>query len=446
MFDDADGDSLTVSAASDDEAKATVTVASGGSSLTVSAQARGTATVTVTAKDGNGGTVDDDFSVTVKAAPVVASALADVSGLEEGATQDVSLSGVFTDADGDALTITATSSDETRATVTVASDGSKLTLSGVTEGTVTITVTAEDSDGNTVSDAFDVSVAKAPVPANRPPTVSNAIADATIVNESGTKQVSLTGVFSDADNDSLTITAESSDETKATVAVASDSSGLTVNAQARGSATITVTANDGNGGTVEDSFTVSVKAAPTVASALADVSGLEEGATQDVSLSGVFTDADGDTLTITATSSDDAKATVAVASNGSKLTLSRGCRRHGDHHGHGGGQRRQHGQRHLRRGGGAGGRGKGTASVRRDSHGGLAPARPESAGAEVSADLPGRRVRRPRRRQPDPERHRVELLRSGHICERLQADGGGKIQGNVDDHRDGGRPRRQHRQ
>ena len=294
----------------------------------------------------------------------------------------------------------------------MASDGSKLTLSGVTEGTATITVTAQDADGNRVSDTFDVSVAKAAVPANRPPTVSNAIADATIVNESGTKQVSLTGVFSDADNDALTVTAESSDETKATVAVASDSSSLTVNAQARGSATITVTANDGNGGTVEDSFTVSVKAAPTVASALADVSGLEEGATQDVSLSGVFTDADGDTLTITATSSDDAKATVAVASNGSKLTLS--------------------------------GVAEGTTTITvtaEDSDGNtvsdtfdveVEPEEEEKeqpasdgtptvvsplpdlspGGAEVSADLPGRRVRRPRRRQPDPERHRVELLRS----------------------------------
>ena len=248
VFDDADYDNLTITAESSDETKATVSVAPGYLTLTVTAQARGTATITVTADDGRGGTVDDDFTVTVKAAPVVASAISDVTGLEVGNTQDVSLSGVFNDADGDTLTITAKSSDDTKATVTVASDGSKLTLAGVAEGTVTITVTAEDSDGNTVSDTFEVSVAKAAVPANRPPTVSNAIADATIVNESGTKQVSLTGVFSDADNDALTVTAASSDETKATVAVASDYSSLTVNAQARGSATITVTANDGNGG------------------------------------------------------------------------------------------------------------------------------------------------------------------------------------------------------
>ena len=156
---------------------------------------------------------------------------------------------------------------------------------------------------------------------NQPPTVSAAIADVTIVNESGTKQVSLSGVFSDADIDTLTVTAASSDEDVATVSVASDYSSLTVSAHSRGNASITVTADDGNGGTTSDTFTVSVKAAPVVESALADVSRLEAGSTQDVSLSGVFRDADGDSLTITAISSDDAKATVTVAADQSQLTL-----------------------------------------------------------------------------------------------------------------------------
>ena len=323
VFSDADSDSLTVAASSDDEATATVSVAADYSSLTVTAKARGTADITVTASDGRGGTVSDTFTVTVKAAPVVASAISDVTGLEAGSTQDVSLSGVFSDPDGDALTITAASSDGAIATVTVASDQSELTVAGVSEGTATITVTAQDSDGNTVSDAFDATIT-APQqqdPANRVPTVANALADATIVNESGNHQVSLAGVFSDADNDSLTIAAASSDETKATVSVASDYTSLTVTARARGEATISVTANDGNGGEVSAEFTLTVKAAPVVAEAIADVSGLEVKATRDVSLAGVFNDADGDSLTITATSSDDARATVTVAPDGSNLTL-----------------------------------------------------------------------------------------------------------------------------
>ncbi len=327
VFTDADNDSLSVTSASSDDAKATVSVAADYSSLTVTAKARGTAAITVTAKDGNGGTVQDTFTVTVKAAPTVALAPSDLSGLEAGATRDVSLSGVFSDADGDALTVTAASGNTGVAKVTVAAGYSSLTVTGVAEGSATITVTAQDADGNRVSHEFDVAVTPPPQqqgqgPANQSPTVSSAIADATITSESSTHQVSLSGVFTDPDNDSLTITAAASDEAAATVSVAADYSSLTVIAQARGTATITVTADDGNGGTVSDAFTVRVKAAPVVATAIADLSGLEEGSTRDVSLSGVFSDADGDALTITAASSNDAIATVTVAADGSMLTLS----------------------------------------------------------------------------------------------------------------------------
>ena len=417
VFSDADSDSLTLIAGSSDETKATVAVAGDFSKLTVTAKSRGTATITVTADDGNGGTVEDSFTVTVKAAPAVDSALTDVASLATEVSRDVSLSSVFSDADSDTLTTTATSSDNAIATVTVASDGSKLTVSGVAEGTATITVTAEDSNGNRVSDAFDVAVVKSAdaslsalslsagnispafssttyaytlavgnsvssttvtasgnhgsaslkaglsgslsaissgtasgainlaggpntvqlevtaqdgttkqtyavtVHRNRAPTVASAIADATIVNESGTQDVSLSGVFSDADSDSLTLIAGSSDETKATVAVADDYSSLTVTAKSRGTATITVTADDGNGGTVEDSFTVTVKAAPEVAVPLDSVNGLVAGTTQDVSLSGVFSDADNDSLTITAASSDETVATVSVAVDYSSATV-----------------------------------------------------------------------------------------------------------------------------
>ena len=140
-------------------------------------------------------------------------------------------------------------------------------------------------------------------PPNQAPTVSSAIADATIINESGTREVSLAGVFSDADNYALTITADSSNDAVATVSVAADYSTLTVTAKSRGTATVTATADDGNGGTVEDAFTVTVKAAPVVASAIGDMS-LEVGDTRDVTLSAVFSDADGDALSFTAASTD----------------------------------------------------------------------------------------------------------------------------------------------
>ena len=313
VFNDTDGDDLTVTAKSSDATVATVSVAKDYSSLTVSAQNRGTATVTVTADDGNGGTVEDTFKVTVRAAPVVASAIADVSELKIEAIHDVSLSGVFSDADGDALTVRASSSNESIATVAVAADQSKLTLTGKRMGTAVITVTAEDSDGNSVTDAFDVDVTVV----NSPPTVSAGISDATISSESGASQASLSGVFADADGHDLTVTASSSDDSVATVSVSADHSTLTVTAKARGTATVTVTASDGYGGSVEDSFTVTVKAAPVVASPIGDVSGLEAEDSRTISMSGVFSDADGDAVTVTdATSSDSAVAAVLAVIDG----------------------------------------------------------------------------------------------------------------------------------
>ena len=59
---------------------------------------------------------------------------------------------------------------------------------------------------------------------------------------------------------------------------------------------------------------------PTVASAIGDLSDLTAGDTGDVSVSGVFSDLDGDALTITAGSADDAVATVVVSADQSTLS------------------------------------------------------------------------------------------------------------------------------
>ena len=261
VFTDADSDSLTITAASSDTAKATVSVAADYSTLSVSARARGTATITVTANDGNGGTVQDAFTITVKAVPTVASAISDVSGLAEGDTQDVSLSGVFSDADNDSLTITATSSDTTKATVSAASDGSKITLTGVAQGTATVTVTAQDADGNRVSDTFEVSIVEPPEPTTGPPTVAQPIQD---INLEGSTphEISLSGVFHDPDGDDLVITAVSSNHAIASMWLSQDYSTLTVVGISTGTATITVTAKDEDDNEVSDQFEVTVQPAP----------------------------------------------------------------------------------------------------------------------------------------------------------------------------------------
>ena len=117
VFSDADGNQLTITAASSDETRATVSAA-----------------------------------------------IADATIAHEGGTHTVSLSGVFDDADNDSLTVTAASSDEATATASVSSDVSSLTVNAQARGAVTITVTAQDADGNAVSDRFDVNVVGPPTP------------------------------------------------------------------------------------------------------------------------------------------------------------------------------------------------------------------------------------------------------------------------------------------
>lgn len=89
--------------------------------------------------------------------PTVASTIADLT-LEEGfSTKTVDLSETFSDADEDALTLTAVSSDEV--VVKVAIDGTTLTLTEAGNGTATITITADDKGFNgKVIDEFSVEV------------------------------------------------------------------------------------------------------------------------------------------------------------------------------------------------------------------------------------------------------------------------------------------------
>ena len=88
-------------------------------------------------------------------APETAAEIADRT-LRAGAALEIDLSDAFDDPDGDALTYEAESSDESVATVEV--DGDTLTVRGVGRGTAETTATAEDADGRTAAQTFEVTV------------------------------------------------------------------------------------------------------------------------------------------------------------------------------------------------------------------------------------------------------------------------------------------------
>ena len=161
VFTVGDGDDLTVTASPSNEIVATVAVSADGASLTVTAKSRGTAQITGTGGNGEH-EVSDTFRVTVK---VSEGRIGDCRHQQprEGTSQDVTLSRVFSDADHDTLTLSASSSASTVATMSLATGGSSLTVTGVAEVAATITVAARDSDGKQVSDTFDVTVSAQPV-------------------------------------------------------------------------------------------------------------------------------------------------------------------------------------------------------------------------------------------------------------------------------------------
>nr|WP_166240378.1 lamin tail domain-containing protein [Paenibacillus turpanensis] len=93
---------------------------------------------------------------------------------------------------------------------------------------------------------------------NHAPIAASPIADQTATLGGSAVVIDATNTFSDADGDPLTLTASSSNSGIAKVAVSGKQ--LTVTPVSAGTASITVTANDGRGGSVNDSFTVNVVA------------------------------------------------------------------------------------------------------------------------------------------------------------------------------------------
>ncbi|SHK60066.1 Por secretion system C-terminal sorting domain-containing protein [Reichenbachiella agariperforans] len=114
--------------------------------------------------DNNGGTYQQVFTITINdlednAAPTLTNALADLTQAAGFATIDIDLNDVFTDVDGDLLNYSVSSSDTEVVTVAVSNNN----VLQITEGNIgisTITVTVEDSDGESVSDTFIITVEK----------------------------------------------------------------------------------------------------------------------------------------------------------------------------------------------------------------------------------------------------------------------------------------------
>ena len=313
-FSDADGDSLTYSASSDDTDKVTGSVST--ATVTVTAVAKGSATITVTATDIRGATGTQTFSVTVSKdnnAPVAVGTIPDQLLQFGGSKVTFNAAQYFSDPNGDTLAVSAASIHRSNdAIIDVTGYGNwDIDLVPKAAGTITVSITARDPGGLSATQSFSVKV-------NKAPEAKGTIPDGSITFGDNGYSVDVSSYFTDANNDALTYTASSSDTSKASVSVSEST--VSVTAVAGGSATITVTATDIHSTTRTQSFNVvTIDNGPVTVGTISDATLYVGGSTTDVALADYFNAVDKNALTYTVVSSATSVATVSLS--GSTLTL-----------------------------------------------------------------------------------------------------------------------------
>ena len=241
---------------------------SGVLTYTSATNATGSSTVSVVLAD-DGGTANsgDDtyatqtFTIAVNAvddAPTVANAIADFAVTEDASNSTIDLTNTFTDVDNNDSDITKVIlSNGNTSLVSASISGNTLTLDyeANQSGTAAITIRAT-SNGKTVDEVFVVTVNAA----DDAPTVANAIADFTVLEDASNSTVDYSNVFTDGDNndDDITKAVQSNNNTDL-VSASISGNALTLDyvANQYGTATINIRGTS-NGETVDDAFVVTV--------------------------------------------------------------------------------------------------------------------------------------------------------------------------------------------
>ena len=227
----------------------------------------------------------------VNRAPQPAGSISGPPLTERGAVWSVDVSGKFTDPDGDTLSYSAASS--AIAIATVSASGSTVTITPVAAGTTTVTVTATDPGGLNAAQQISVTVNSS----NRAPLPKGNIEPQTLTLGSASKELDVSEKFVDADGDTLSYTAESSDSAIATASASGNP--VTITPVAVGATTITVTAKDLGGLTATQEIAVTVRRpnrAPVANGNIGAQTLMLGDADWSTDISGKFSDPDGDTL------------------------------------------------------------------------------------------------------------------------------------------------------
>jgi hypothetical protein len=266
-FNDPDGHSLTYTAKSSDDSPLPnwLDFESSQRKFFGTPIALDTHSIKVTANDSYGGSIFDVFDIEViNNAPIVSSPLQNQTAIINTLFNYIFLDNTFIDPDGHFLTYTAKSSDDTSLPSWLRFSSLEKKFSGIptTLATYPIKVTANDSYGGSVSNAFNIDVHLI----NKVPIVSNPLQSQTAMINALFNYIFPINTFLDLDGHSLTYTAKLSND-------ASLPGWLNFNSIQRNFSgtpitpatySIKVTANDGYDGSISDTFNLIVKDSPSI--------------------------------------------------------------------------------------------------------------------------------------------------------------------------------------
>lgn len=269
LFADVDGDALNYTLESNPD---WLSVSNGSLIGTPTNDHVGSTTFYITASDGSGGSVRQQYSISVantNDAPVVASPAADITATEDVLLSSLIASTVFNDVDGDNLTLSASFTGASWLSFNAITNRFTGTPGNDDVGTVNITITATDPDGATVSDDILLTV----VNVNDNPTDLTVSALSIDENSTvGTSIGSLSTVDIDA-GDSFTYTlvsgTGSSNNDLFDISSGSLITKAAIDFEANPTLSIRLKTTDSGGASFEKSFTVTVNNVNEAPTALA---------------------------------------------------------------------------------------------------------------------------------------------------------------------------------
>ncbi|WP_028592614.1 S-layer homology domain-containing protein [Paenibacillus massiliensis] len=323
---DPDGDTLTYAAVSLRASVARPTVRDG--KLYLTSGNGGSSTIRLTVSDPRGKKLTASFNVIVNAPPVP-TPIPDQQLRVNEQPVELDVSAYFSDPEHAALKYTIASTDNSIVSAVIT--GTQLRLTPRQAGQVSITVTADDgqvaADGTTgqASATFDVHVEAAELPDNNPqpepqpepqpqpepenhsPIVQTLMPIVLMPGIPG-HDLDVSQVFSDPDGDVLTYSAWSSDPNLAFVQLTGNL--LHVQGVAAGSVTIILQADDSRGGVAQAMLPASIlpllpmNQQPVVTNTPSMMNLIVGHPQQELNLSQIFSDPDGDALTYEVSVSD----------------------------------------------------------------------------------------------------------------------------------------------